>query len=221
MQRTGFTLIKLLVVVGVIALLTAILLPVFARAHRHAKVSVDISNLRQLGHAASLYAGDHNDRFVPSAGYLVDTGYCPVDVVFSPLDMTDSGLANLYGKANKLASGGEFEEWPSKVSYVGLFEWASSDYMKSEQHHFRFVRESTDNDGWLISQSGGDIEIRETTHQSETASIPFHSGHYLRLTMAGGVIHRQMKYKMEDEGPSGFGRKVPQSSYWTDRRREQ
>lgn len=67
--RTGFTLIELLVVVAIIALLVALLLPALQRARDQGKRSVCLSNMRSLGLAVQLYAGNHEDRF-PTTGYL-------------------------------------------------------------------------------------------------------------------------------------------------------
>ena len=62
-MKRGFTLIELLVVITIIAILAAILFPVFARAKAAAKQTVCISNLKQIGTAMSLYMGDHDDIF--------------------------------------------------------------------------------------------------------------------------------------------------------------
>lgn len=59
--RSGFTLIELLVVIAIIATLAAILFPVFAQAKLAAKKTVAISNLKQVGTATMLYAGDNDD----------------------------------------------------------------------------------------------------------------------------------------------------------------
>lgn len=63
MNRRGFTLIELLVVITIIAILAAILFPVFARAKAAAKQTACISNLKQIGTAMTLYMGDHDDIF--------------------------------------------------------------------------------------------------------------------------------------------------------------
>jgi prepilin-type N-terminal cleavage/methylation domain-containing protein/prepilin-type processing-associated H-X9-DG protein len=62
-RKRGFTLIELLVVVAVIAILAAILFPVFAAAREMARQSACISNLKQIGHAYTLYVQDHDQQF--------------------------------------------------------------------------------------------------------------------------------------------------------------
>jgi len=61
MKKTAFTLIELLVVIAIIAILAAILFPVFAAAKASAKQSVNLSNLKQIGTAAMMYASDYDD----------------------------------------------------------------------------------------------------------------------------------------------------------------
>jgi len=57
----GFTLIELLVVIAIIAILAAILFPVFAQAKDAAKKSVSLSNVKQIGIGYALYMGDVDD----------------------------------------------------------------------------------------------------------------------------------------------------------------
>jgi prepilin-type N-terminal cleavage/methylation domain-containing protein/prepilin-type processing-associated H-X9-DG protein len=61
-QRRGFTLIELLVVIAIIAILAAILFPVFAQAREQARSTACLSNLKQLGVAISMYRSDWDSR---------------------------------------------------------------------------------------------------------------------------------------------------------------
>lgn len=60
----AFTLIELLVVIAIIAILAAILFPVFAQAKLAAKTTTTISNLKQIGTASNIYAADYDDLMV-------------------------------------------------------------------------------------------------------------------------------------------------------------
>jgi prepilin-type N-terminal cleavage/methylation domain-containing protein/prepilin-type processing-associated H-X9-DG protein len=64
-RNRGFTLIELLVVIAIIAILAAILFPVFARAREAARKATCLSNLKQLALAAIMYAQDY-DECLPS-----------------------------------------------------------------------------------------------------------------------------------------------------------
>src|SRR5687767_9353938 len=75
MRRKGFTLIELLVVIAIIAILAAILFPVFATAREKARQASCASNLRQMGVAEQMYLQDFDNRYAPSWGDNPRTGY--------------------------------------------------------------------------------------------------------------------------------------------------
>jgi prepilin-type N-terminal cleavage/methylation domain-containing protein/prepilin-type processing-associated H-X9-DG protein len=62
-RKSAFTLIELLVVIAIIALLAAILFPVFAQAREKAREVTCISNLRQIGTAVRMYVQDYDETF--------------------------------------------------------------------------------------------------------------------------------------------------------------
>ncbi len=66
-MRRGFTLIELLVVIAIIAILAAILFPVFARAREKARQSACLSNVKQLGLGLMMYVQDYDETMIPYA----------------------------------------------------------------------------------------------------------------------------------------------------------
>ena len=81
--QKGFTLIELLVVIAIIAILAAILFPVFAQAKKAAKKTTCLSNTKQLGLAVSMYGTD-NDDMTPANGEGLSpqstwTGWTPLE----------------------------------------------------------------------------------------------------------------------------------------------
>lgn len=71
-MKRAFTLIELLVVIAIIAILAAILFPVFSQAKEAAKKSSCLSNTKQLGVSTLLYLGDYDDNY-PQSAYSLDT----------------------------------------------------------------------------------------------------------------------------------------------------
>ena len=60
-EANGFTLLELLVVLGVIAILAALLFPAFGAAKNEARRAACLNNLRQIGLGVNMYAGDSSD----------------------------------------------------------------------------------------------------------------------------------------------------------------
>lgn len=120
-RKHGFTLIELLVVIAIIAILAAILFPVFAQAKFAAKKTADLSNARQAGIAVKMYLGDSDDTmpifyaynsepslYTPAQHKGVEVQllpYCKDKQVFkSPLDTGSPFLANDGGSMAKGAT---------------------------------------------------------------------------------------------------------------------
>jgi prepilin-type N-terminal cleavage/methylation domain-containing protein/prepilin-type processing-associated H-X9-DG protein len=69
--RRAFTLIELLVVIAIIAILAAILFPVFARARENARRASCLSNLKQIGLGVMMYTQDYDEKYPPT--YITTT----------------------------------------------------------------------------------------------------------------------------------------------------
>jgi len=75
--RRGFTLIELLVVIAIIAILAAILFPVFAKAREKARQSQCANNVRQLIIAIQIYQQDHEEKFPKRDSIFADVAFPP------------------------------------------------------------------------------------------------------------------------------------------------
>lgn len=101
-NKKAFTLIELLVVIAIIAILAAILFPVFAQAKEAAKKTAALSNIKQLGTAFHMYMADSDDVFPlafsqrPDGTFRVITGH-PIPANSLPADATWSTPAGLNG----------------------------------------------------------------------------------------------------------------------------
>jgi prepilin-type N-terminal cleavage/methylation domain-containing protein/prepilin-type processing-associated H-X9-DG protein len=79
-RKSGFTLIELLVVIAIIAILAAILFPVFARAREKARQTSCLSNVKQIGLGLMMYVQDYDERY-PTLYYYTNSTPSRIDYV--------------------------------------------------------------------------------------------------------------------------------------------
>ncbi len=123
-MKHAFTLIELLVVIAIIAILAAILFPVFAQAKEAAKRTADLSNVRQIGTATKLYLGDWDDTMPIFWAYDTEPpadkpGHVGTELLILPYSKSkeifksplDSGGPYLSGDPGLIAAGGSYDSY--------------------------------------------------------------------------------------------------------------
>jgi len=125
MQKRGFTLIELLVVIAIIAILAAILFPVFSRAREQANKTACLSNMKQIGMAVQMYCQDWDETY-PFLGWDMNDPFCTPQAKIYPyvknLGVYDCPsadmfkLAGVYDGCARNGPGG----WPFPPDWVGV-----------------------------------------------------------------------------------------------------
>jgi prepilin-type N-terminal cleavage/methylation domain-containing protein len=168
-SRTGATLIEIIVVIAIIAVLAALLFPVLTRAKERALDSQEISQLKQMSVAHSIYVADYDDAEPGSSVPILASGYGTVDLVRSPLDPF------ILGWANDGRTGGP----EPKVTYKDSFRTLK---MSAGSQFFSAFR-NAEAGGWLIAAGPHLLKFKN--------NVLFEpSVRYKRLTFAGGVVKR-------------------------------
>lgn len=130
MKQRGFTLIELLVVIGIIAVLAAIIFPVFASARGKARQIVCLSNMRQLGMAIAEYAQDADelypyavdpsDKFSQPWIWRIATPAQQAQVAAMPLLNPDPNVPDQPGVLTPYVKSSEVWKCPSDTGYTDL-----------------------------------------------------------------------------------------------------
>ncbi|MFA6666093.1 MAG: prepilin-type N-terminal cleavage/methylation domain-containing protein [Armatimonadota bacterium] len=123
-RSKGFTLIELLVVIAIIAILAAILFPVFSKARERAKMTHCINNLKQIGTAFQMYAQDYDGtitKMLNGTKYskiLADTKYISSNRIFFCPAMWPSNLDTKALAVKKICPDGSTERYLYELTYA-------------------------------------------------------------------------------------------------------
>lgn len=225
MKRHGFTLIELLVVVAIIAIIAAILFPVFASARDKARAAACMSNARQVGLALLQYVQDNNEMLPGwngSGGDYCNSGNAGTDNVYTrilpyvktasvfacPSDLTKptpnlpltSSFAINYYLYWSLNSGGANGHYPT-ISHpdmtIGYVEWNQSDGPRAvDAADYAWIYQN------MASNSGAATQYASITRHQNGSNYIAMDGHAKWL--APGQIDRTQTNSRWTQPASGF-----------------
>jgi prepilin-type N-terminal cleavage/methylation domain-containing protein/prepilin-type processing-associated H-X9-DG protein len=124
-RRVGFTLIELLVVIAIIAILAAILFPVFAKAREKARATSCLSNLKQINTGVYMYTQDYDENYwnyFYVAGQLWSSNVAPY------LKNTQVFICPSTNAPNASGWGDAYTQYNFNNSMVGSYTWNGNFY---------------------------------------------------------------------------------------------
>lgn len=188
----AFTLVELLVVTGIIALLLAMLMPVMLQARQQSQTTECLSNLRQIGLAIQMYAGDNNGAMVPYclfsssssspmhdswATILIDGKYA------SAPDQTKSSAHSSAGTSIFRCPSGVDQKWTTITpEYIG----AEYGTIGAEFWRVTSTLSGKTYDNWYGANAANDTTVYENAPLYE--AFPMNPS-----PLPGTTLHRQLK----------------------------
>ncbi|MEI6518559.1 MAG: prepilin-type N-terminal cleavage/methylation domain-containing protein [bacterium] len=156
-EGKGFTLIELLVVIAIIAILAAILFPVFAKAREKSRQTVCTSNQRQLAIAMTMYAQDHEQRLPNSGTWKTSLG----------------GSNGISGKSWECPSASKSGD--NSISVYGYNSWLSDRVTSDIDNPAKVLMTADSAGGVNILNSVTDIDTNRHSSKAVASYVDGHS----------------------------------------------
>ena len=183
-KKNGFTIIELLVVMGIVAVLAALLLTSLSGAKKKSHQAICLSQLRQLGLAVSMYGDEFAER-PASMQVLANTRLIQIPATVLCAEDSTKNWGGIYHEESRRVI--HPSEPPEKIrySYINNFSWDRwllAGLMKAEES----------NAGVAVCQLHG-----QRSDRSATPSIANFEGSILRLQQDGAVVQRNLLWKRQ------------------------
>jgi prepilin-type N-terminal cleavage/methylation domain-containing protein len=193
-MRKAFTLIEVLIAIAVMMVIAAIIAPVIVRSKESARGTNDISNMRQLGLAAAMYA-EQNGEPPTGCPVIVSSRLAPESLCSGMIDPYKEGLGNRLVRALAQRSKAyEGLDVPYKLTFVGWREFALPKEITED------VMQRDMSVGWLV-----DLAPSENIPEEEPYPPAALTGRYRRLLLDGSVQWRAHGLlNLRPGGPKGW-----------------
>lgn len=186
-SRYGFTLIELLVVIAIIAILAAILFPVFARAREKARQTSCLSNLKQIGLAEKMYEQDYDEvtgTYIQNASSGVAFDYSWIDLLEPYMKNTQIFECPSNNETYRSGGVGHAGTYGANISDVGIDGLTGRSYLFCHRKvaSFQYPAETgifADTSGgiyWRYNSTTGAIQAIAFLH-NEGANVAYMDGH--------------------------------------------
>lgn len=217
-SKKGFTLIELLVVIAIIAILAAILFPVFAQAREKARAITCVSNLKQVGIGMMQYTQDNDEQF-PMLQYY-DTLGNPLDWYTAIMPYIKNGTmeTGAGGVKSSLGRGGiwhcpSFPVADQEANYGvnwemcrnGAGTWAASQ-PGFIQYTINNAQIDAPSDKILVVEKGAAAQINPTSSYAQALFDPTESNftNCIGVNLTGTDTHNELHYDADCNGAGNY-----------------